>query len=136
MDLVSTMILALLAAALLIALVLIVISGRRRARGLEQALAEGEQIRGTVAALQAEVSELKSELKQSAVAPEPMAREFVPPRTITPDQRAEALEMLGRGADSAAVSSSTGLSQAEVELLQKVQNLRQSDSAPTRPKTR
>lgn len=132
MDLVSMMILALLAAALLIALVLIVISGRRRARSLEQALAEGEQIRGTVAALQAEVSELK----QGAVAPEPMAREFVPARAITPDQRAEALEMLGRGADSAAVSSSTGLSQAEVELLQKIQNLRQSDSAPPRPKTR
>lgn len=128
----SVMILAVVAAALLIALALIGVSARRRGRSLAQALAEGEQMRGAVAALQAEVEQLK----QAAAAPEPVAREFVPARTITPDQRAEAIDMLRRGADPATVSASVGLSQAEVDLLRKMQNLPHSGPGPTQPKAR
>lgn len=132
MDVAAIIILAVLAVALLTALALIGLSAHRRGRRLERALAEGEQMRGTLAALQAEVAELK----QAGSTPALAARQFVPAPTITADQRAEALEMLRRGADPATVSASIGLSQPEVDLLQKMQNLQHKDPAATQAEAR
>lgn len=117
--------LAVLAAVLLMALVRIGISAHRRGRDVKRALAEGEQRRANIAALQAEVEELK----QAAAGREQVARQFVPAPVVTADQRAGSLEMLRSGADPAAVSAAMGLSQAEVALLQKVEKLQEPKGA-------
>ena len=122
MHLIYLIALALAAAALLILVGFIGLSASRRGRDLERSLAEGEQMRSVVAALQAEVAELKKDAREQEGTP----REFVPAAAVTAEQRAGALEMLRGGADAATVSATLGLSQAEADLLQKVQKLQDS----------
>lgn len=118
------------AGVLVMLLVLIAVSARRRGRDLKRSLAEGEQLRNTIAALQAEVAELKS----AAAEREPAPGGFVPGPVVTADQRAGALEMLRSGAGTAAVSAAMGLSQAEADLLQQVQKLQDSPPVPGKGK--
>jgi CO/xanthine dehydrogenase Mo-binding subunit len=126
MEVIYLVPLAVVAAVLLVLFALIAVSARRRGRDLKISLAEGEQLRGVVAALQAELAELKNAAAERERAP----HGFVPGPVVTADQRAGALEMLRSGADTAAVSAATGLSQAEADLLQEVQKLQDSRSVP------
>jgi len=124
MALIYLIALSAVAAVLLFLIALIGISASRRDRDLKRSVIEEMRLRGTVAVLEAQVAELKEADVERKRAP----GAFVPAPVMTADQRARSLEMLRGGADTAAVSAATGLSQAEVDLLQKVQRLRESQS--------
>jgi len=117
-------VLTVVAVVLLTAVVQIGISAGRRGNRLRRSLTEAEGLRSRVADLEIELAELRQ-------APGPCAsqdRQFIPAPVMTADQRASALDMIRHGADAAAVSAATGLSRAEAQLLQRLQQLHRSSS--------
>lgn len=83
---------------------------------------ETAELRRSMETLKAEVGQLHTEAAQLRQAPSP-SRTYTGPAVLSTDRRAEALEMLRQGKDAGTVSTTLRLSQAEANLLQKVQGM-------------
>ncbi len=97
----------------------VLISAIRQDRG--RLLSEAGELRRSVEALQSQIGELKAELESKA--PPAPPKPFTPVAGLNADRRAEALELLRRGMDAGTVSATLRLSEAEANLLGKVQGL-------------
>jgi hypothetical protein len=106
---------------------------RRSVRALER---ERKRLADEVMEYRRALTTLETQLaeaRQSAVTgtpPERAASVFVPAPALTADQRAGALAMLRGGADAGVVCGAMRLPHPETILLQKVQRLLHSSSAP------
>ena len=89
-----------------------------------QYLAENASLKQTVAALQSQIEELCTEIREKTI-PIPQ----VPTNGLNMHKRAEALRMYRRGGDQATVSAALGLPHAEVALLEKVHHVISSNHA-------
>ena len=83
-----------------------------------QYLAENASLKQTVSALQNQIEELCTEMRERTI-PVPQ----VPTNGLNMHKRAEALRMYRRGTDQATVSAALGLPHAEVALLEKVHHV-------------
>ena len=92
--------------------------GRQQQRHLE----ESRSLRECLAALEGKVAEVCQDAKENTL---PLTA-YTPFTGLNLHKRAEALRMYRRGNDSHTISTTLGMSQADVELLEKVhQQLRQ-----------
>jgi len=89
-------------------------------RGLRSAQSETAELRSALETLRSQAEHLRTEAPEVA---EVTQREFAPMAALSADQRAEALDMLRNGIDSATVSARLQLPPADAALLANVQSL-------------
>ncbi|HVY92888.1 MAG TPA: hypothetical protein VHA14_09075 [Bryobacteraceae bacterium] len=77
-----------------------------------------KELRGEIESLRLELAEIR----KTTAAQEPTRSTWSPGPVITADQRAGAIGLLRKGADSETVASAVGISIAEAELLRRVHN--------------